>query len=61
MQTMTLDLTTTIISVQIPSGLDIDAVTLENMIPELNVMNVEDVVSRLQSLGCILYNIIIKS
>lgn len=61
MQTIMLDLTTTTISVQLPSGLDIDAVTLENMIPEFNTMNVEDIVSRLQTLGCMLDNIVTKS
>lgn len=53
MQSLSFSLNNSTVSLDIPLGLDVDAVTILALVPELETLDNEQVVAKLTTLGCV--------
>lgn len=53
MQPLSFSLNSSIVSLDMPLGLDVDAITILSLVPELRTLDNEQVINKLAALGCI--------
>lgn len=53
MQSFSFNLNSSIVSLDIPLGIDIDTVTILALVPELKTLDNEQVIAKLTMLGCV--------